>query len=527
MSKISVNNLTFSYETNYQNIFENTSFEINTDWKLGFIGRNGKGKTTFLNLLMGKYKYQGTISCSVEFDYFPFEVNENNNTLSVVRNSIAPFDEWNKRMNECIDENSEKSIDEYGHLLDLFMLHDGFIINELIEKEIRKLDVDVNVLNRDFITLSNGEKTKLLLASLFLKKNNFLLIDEPTNHLDLDGRECVADYLDSKKGFILVSHDRYFVDKIIDHIISINKSNIEIQKGNFSSYSYNKELQDNFEIATNEKLKGEIKNLEEQVKRAKRWSTIQENTKIGAGVADKLNNRGWIGAQSARMMKKAKCNEHRKEKVLEEKKSLLKNIERVDNLKISQLEYFKYNLVNIQNLSILYGDNTVLENISFTINKGDVVAIKGKNGSGKSSIIKLILGEKIKYIGDVNIGSNLIISYISQDTSYLKGNFRDFIEHEGIDETLFRAILAKLDFIPILFDKKLEELSMGQKKKVLIAKSLCEKAHLHIWDEPLNYIDVISRLQIEKLILEYKPTLLFVEHDYMFSKNIATKEVCL
>ncbi|QSX06744.1 ABC-F type ribosomal protection protein [Sedimentibacter sp. zth1] len=523
MSKISVKNLTFSYETNYQNIFENTSFEIDTDWKLGFIGRNGKGKTTFLNLLMGKYKYQGTISSSVEFEYFPFEVNENDNTLSVVRNSIAPFDEWNKRMNECIEENSEESINEYGNLLDLFMLHDGFIIDELIEKEIRKLDVDVNVLNRNFNTLSNGEKTKLLLAALFLKKKNFLLIDEPTNHLDLEGRECVAEYLNSKKGFILVSHDRYFVDKIIDHIISINKSNIEIQKGNFSSYSYNKELQDNFEIATNEKLKGEIKHLEYSFRRSKGWSDLVEKTKIGNGPCD----RGAIGAQSARMMKKAKNLENRIEKNLDEKKSLLKNIERVDNLKIYQLEYFKDNFVNIQNLSISYGDNMLLENISFTINKGDRVAIKGKNGSGKSSIIKLVLGDEINYTGDVKIGSNLMISYISQDTSYLNGKFRDFTEHEGINETLFRAMLAKLDFSPILFDKKLEELSMGQKKKVLIAKSLCEKSHLHIWDEPLNYIDVISRMQIEKLILEYEPTLLFVEHDYMFSNNIATKEVNL
>lgn len=527
MSQIKVSSLTFSYDTNYENIFENVSFEIDTDWKLGFIGRNGRGKTTFLNLLQGKFKYSGTITSAVSFDYFPFELNMEENTLKVVKNIIAPFSEWEEKMDLYIKENSETSMVEYGKILDLYMNHDGYIIDELIEKEIRKLDVEVDVLDRSFNTLSNGERTKLMLAALFLKKNNFLLIDEPTNHLDTEGRESVARYLNSKKGFILVSHDRHFVDKIVDHIISINKSDIEIQKGNFTSWNYNKELQDNYEIAQNDKLKKEIKHLEEAYKRAQKWSTLQENTKIGAGVADKVNNRGFIGAQASRMMKKAKCTEKRKEKAIDDKKKLLKNIERADNLKIHPLNYLKTNYINIDNLSISYGENKLFDGISFTVNEGDRVALRGKNGCGKSSIIKLILGEDISYSGSVNIGNKLIMSYISQDTSHLKGSFKEYVESEAIDESLFRAILAKLDFNPNSIDKDLSELSAGQKKKVLIAKSLSQKANLYIWDEPLNYIDIISRMQIEKLILEYKPTMIFVEHDYMFNENVATKLIQL
>lgn len=550
MSQIKVSNLTFSYDTNYENIFENVSFEIDTDWKLGFIGRNGRGKTTFLNLLRGKYKYSGTIISSVSFDYFPFDIrqgeikqeelvksndegaeltnkNLKENTLNIIKNIIAPFSEWEEKMNFCISENTEESMLEYGRLLDLYMSHDGYIIDELIEKEIRKLDVEVDVLGRSFETLSNGERTKLMLAALFLKKNNFLLIDEPTNHLDIEGRESVASYLNSKKGFILVSHDRHFVDKIVDHIISINKNDIEIQKGNFSSWNYNRELQDNYEIAQNDKLKKDIKHLEEAFKRAQKWSTLQENTKIGLGVADKVNNRGWIGAQAARMMKKAKNAEHRREKALEDKKKLLKNIERTDDLKIHPQTYLKTNYINIDNLSINYGNKRVFDGISFMVNEGDRVALRGKNGCGKSSIIKLILGEKISYSGSVNIGNQLTMSYISQDTSHLKGSFKEYVEAEAIDESLFRAILSKLDFNPNSIEKDLSELSAGQKKKVLIAKSLSQKANLYIWDEPLNYIDIISRMQIERLILEYKPTMIFVEHDYMFNENIATKIIKL
>ena len=521
MSQIRVNNLTFSYDTNYENIFENVSFEIDTDWKLGFIGRNGRGKTTFLNLLQGKYKYSGTITSSVSFDYFPFEVNMEENTLKLIKNIIAPFTEWEEKMDLCIKENSESSMDEYGRILDLYMSHDGYIIEDLIEKEIRKLDVDIDVLGRSFATLSNGERTKLMLAALFLKKNNFLLIDEPTNHLDTEGREIVAGYLNSKNGFILVSHDRHFVDKIADHIISINKSNIEIQRGNFSTWSYNKELSDNYETEKNDRLKKEIKTLEESFRRSKGWSDLVEKSKIGGHVAD----RGAVGAQAARMMKKAKNIEHRKEKSLEEKKKLLKNIERADDLKIHPQSYSKTNYINIDDLSISYGENKLFEGISFTVNEGDRVSLRGKNGSGKSSIIKLILGEEISYTGNVNIGNKLVISYISQDTSHLKGSFKDYVESESIDESLFRAILAKLDFNPNSVDKDLSELSAGQKKKVLIAKSLCQKANLYIWDEPLNYIDIISRMQIEKLILEYQPTMIFVEHDYMFNENIANKVI--
>lgn len=521
MSQIKVSNLTFSYDTNYENIFENVSFEIDTDWKLGFIGRNGRGKTTFLNLLQDKYKYSGTITSTVNFDYFPFEANMEENTLKVIKNIIAPFTEWEEKMDACIKENSETSMNEYGKILDLYMSYDGYIIEDLIEKEIRKLDVDIDVLNRSFSTLSNGERTKLMLSALFLKKNNFLLIDEPTNHLDIEGRESVARYLNSKNGFILVSHDRHFIDKIVDHIISINRSNIEIQKGNFTSWNYNKELQDNYETAQNNILRKEIKTLEQSYRRAKGWSDMVEKSKIGGHVYD----RGAVGAQAARMMKKAKNVEHRKEKAIEDKKKLLKNIERADNLKIHPQNYLKTTYINIDNLSISYGENKLFDGISFTVNEGDRIALRGKNGCGKSSIIKLILGEDINYAGSVNIGNKLIMSYISQDTSFLKGSFKEYVESEAIDESLFRAILSKLDFNPNSIDKDLSELSAGQKKKVLIAKSLSQKANLYIWDEPLNYIDIISRMQIEKLILEYKPTMIFVEHDYMFNENIATNEI--
>lgn len=175
MARINVSDLTFCYEGSFDNIFEKVSFSIDTDWKLGFIGRNGKGKTTFLNLLLGKYEYQGTINTPAAFEYFPYQISEN-------------------QMKQCTGD----FLDELRIDCELWR----------VICELEKLHLEADVLYRPFETLSHGERTKVLLAILFAGDNYFLLIDEPTNHLDQKSREIVKEYLGQKKGFILVSHDR-------------------------------------------------------------------------------------------------------------------------------------------------------------------------------------------------------------------------------------------------------------------------------------------------------------------------------
>jgi len=490
MSLINVKNLTFSYEGSYDNIFENVSFQIDTDWKLGLTGRNGRGKTTFLNLLLGNYEYSGAISASTSFEYFPFHVSDKGNmTIDVVSEIFPDFIQWK------------------------------------LLRELSLLGVDEDTLYQPFETLSQGEQTKVLLAALFLKENSFLLIDEPTNHLDMNGRKIVSDYLNTKSGFILVSHDRAFLDNCVDHILSINKTKIELQKGNFSSWLENKNRQDSFELAENEKLKKDIDRLSNAAKRTVSWSDKVEKSKKGTTNSGSKLDKGYVGHMAAKMMKRAKSIENRQQAAIEEKSKLLKNIEGSDSLKISQLSYHKRQLVELEKVSIFYGNKIACRDVSFIVEQGDRIALIGKNGSGKSSIIKLICGEDMDYTGIFRKGSQLKISWVSQNTSQLQGNLTDFASSNDIDESLFKTILRKLDFSREQFEKEMSSFSAGQKKKVLIAKSLCEKAHLHIWDEPLNYIDVISRMQIEGLLIEYSPTMLFVEHDSEFCKNIATKKL--
>jgi len=483
MSLINVQNLSFSYEGNPDLIFDNVSLKLDTKWKLGFIGRNGRGKTTFLKLLKREYTYQGNISSSVNFDYFPFEV-----------------------------------LDKSLNIIGIFQNISSEIVKWQIQRELSLLSVSSEILYMPFNNLSSGEQTKILLAALFLKPNNFLLIDEPTNHLDLEARKVVTEYLQGKSGFILVSHDRHILDNCVDHILSINKTNIELQKGNFSSWWHNKNLRDQYEKEENEKLQDTISKLTESSKRTLNWSDKVEKTKFGNGPVD----RGYIGHKAAKMMKRSKTIEQRREKAIEEKQKLLKNIEKSEALAIKPQSHHKNLLAEASSLSISYGHRVIFRDLNFFIYQGQRVALQGKNGSGKSSILKVLLGENIQYDGTFKIASNLKISYVPQDTSFLKGDLKDFAYERGIDETLFKTILRKFGFSREQFKKEISIFSEGQKKKILIAGSLCEKAHLYVWDEPLNFIDVISRIQIEELLLKYKPTMIFVEHDISFVENVAT-----
>ena len=262
MSLIHVKNLTFTYDGSYEPVFENASFQIDTGWRLGLIGRNGRGKTTLLRLLCGTYPYQGTISVSTPVSYFPY----------LIRRPEAP----------AIDAVSEMEPD-----YELWRL----------QCEMEKLRLDESILLRSYATLSGGEQTKLQLAVLFSSEQHYLLIDEPTNHLDLPGRELVSRYLSRKRGFLLVSHDRAFLDGCVDHILSINRADIQVCRGNFSTWMENRERQDAFEQRKNEKLLREIARLQDTAREKTQWAGRAEARKIGSAPADRPDNTAPIREQ--------------------------------------------------------------------------------------------------------------------------------------------------------------------------------------------------------------------------------------
>lgn len=508
MAQIQVSNLTFAYGGNADDVFKNMSFSIDTDWKLGLIGRNGKGKTTLLNLFMGRYDYKGSITTSTRFDYFPYQITESDNK----KNAIDLIEVW------------KPQVESWQVLI-----------------QMSQMGMDPECLYRPFSTLSFGERTRVMLAVLFADENEFLLIDEPTNHLDSAARDIVKKYLATKKGFILVSHDRDLLDGVCDHVLVMNRATIEVQAGNFSSWWENKEKLDAFRLAENEKHLKEIGKLKSAADRSSRWADKSESSKIGFDPVKEndrsISTRSYIGAKTKKMQARVKSYETRIDREIEEKEGLLQDIERVNDLKLQPLTFHKEVLVWVNDLSLRYEDapEELFAGLRFEVKRGERVILVGDNGCGKSSILHAVLGqtgisdyvknEQLLESGELEVASGMTVSYVSQDTSFLKGSVRDFCIKRGLDESLFLAVLRQMDLSREQFIKNMEDFSEGQKKKVLIAASLITPAHLYIWDEPLNYIDVFSRMQIEKLILKYKPTMLLVEHDVRFQEKVATNVI--
>lgn len=484
MPIITINNLTFGYDGSEKNLFDDITITLDTSWKLALAGRNGRGKTTFFRLLRGELPYSGTITGVPETVLFPMsELPEN--------------EDWRVR------------------------------------KELNLMGADPDIMWRPMETLSGGERTKLMLANLFASAGIYPLIDEPTNHLDRQGREAVADYLASKDGFILISHDRAFLDRCTDHTLVITKTGFELVGASYSVWWENNEQRMESERARNDQLKKEMSSIDAAMKKNAKWSSKAEGyknrSKAPSKVAEDHFRRAYEAEKARKLMSAAKNLERRNERKLEEKQSLLKDLERTETLKITGTEHHNRTPVILKNMTLMrYGD-PVVEGFDLTVERGMKLSIQGRNGCGKSTLIKYLAGlgeeEGITASGDIYIAPGLKISYVGQDTSSLCGTLYEIAGKRGCDKTVFSTILIKMGFTKEMLYRDVSALSLGQKKFVMIALSLCEHADLYLWDEPLNYIDVYMRAEIERLVRENNVTMLFVEHDRSFAEAVADMEV--
>ncbi|HAV92019.1 TPA: hypothetical protein DCW38_02425 [candidate division WOR-3 bacterium] len=522
MSSIIFNSVSFHYTTPFREIFKDLNLEIDISWKCGLIGRNGKGKSTLFKLIHKELSpTAGFVKSPVKTFYFSSSnVKRDDEKIAkdVAVDFIGEYREIEREMEHLTKKGDEKSTEKAEELRDEYEREGGYYIRSAIIKEASKLNLDEDILEQQFSTLSGGEKTKLLIAAMFAYDNGFMLLDEPTNHLDIDSREFVADYLSKKRGFIVVSHDRYFLDLCTDHTISMNKENIEMIKGNYTSWRNQHENKIYSEMQMNENLSREIKSLKRAADERRSWADSKEDEVSSAG------DRGYVSHMSAKLMKRALNIERRMNDNITKKERLLKDFEKTRELKVSNKDNIE-KILSVEKVTFGYDEKKIIDDISFTVRKGDRIALIGRNGSGKTTLIKLILGELPCEAGKIYMPSRAKVSYSSQEPKWREGRLEERIKEAKIDRVKFSQITGSMGIERNIFAFDIKDLSDGERKKIDLARTLLEPSNLIIWDEPLNYLDVPSREMLERMVVKYEPTMIFVEHDRYFIEQCKTKTI--
>lgn len=492
MGTIQIKDLTFQYKNQITPIFKQVDLSIDESWHLGLIGRNGRGKTTLLKILQQQVAFSGDLTTNLNFQYFPQPI-------------------------------AQKQHLTYDILLEL--THKEPETFWQINRELKALQLDETIIWQPFDTLSPGQQTKVQLAALFTNTQTFQLIDEPTNHLDQVSRQIVADYLESKKGFIVVSHDRDFLNQIIDHVIAINRQNITIYQGNYDTWQQQMQLQTQNEIQQNQTLKKEIAHLKKASRQKSEWAKQAERGKQAKSVKTESANidRGFVGHRAAKVMKRATVYAKRLDETRQNKQNLFKNIEINEPLNFNYQSPRQAPLLKVKDLVLTQQQVRLNQPVSFEIQAGQQLAITGNNGVGKSTLMKSLLGQQ-QFIssGQVDWYQNVQKVYLPQNLPIFSGQLTDYAQSKGLSPELLLTTLRKLGFERDLFYQDMQQFSLGQKRKVGLALCLCQPGAIYFLDEPLNYLDIISRQQIQDAIAVAQPTLLFIEHDQHFIKSVAS-----
>ena len=508
MIEISLNKINKNY--GFNSVLKDLSFDIKSFERVSLIGSNGCGKTTTLRLIMGLEEADsGTISIrnSSTIGYLtqipPLEGSDVK-ALDVYLRGIKDLIELDNKINDFVSnmDSDNKSIIELDKLQEEFRIKGGYNLKEKIEKIKYGFKLTEEMLNTKYNNLSGGEKTIINLASLILSNPDILLLDEPTNHLDIDTLEWFEDYLNNYKGtVIIVSHDRYFLDRVTNKTICLESGSAEIYHGNYSYYLEESEKRLMLEFQSYKNQQKKIKAIKEAIKRLREWGTKSDNP---------------IFFRRAASM----------EKRLERMEVIEKPKEKTE-LKINLVtsDRSANNVLTINNLDLSIDGKSLLTNSDMNIYYKERVCLLGKNGCGKTTLIKNVLNNTHD---NIKLGVNVEIGYIPQEIRFdneelsIYEYVRSFFKG---DESQLRSKLYRFYFDENCIDKKLKNISGGEKVRIKLLELILKNANFIILDEPTNHIDIDTREILESSLLEYDGTILFISHDRYFINKIATKIV--
>ena len=515
MSTVSLRGLAFAYPGGPL-LFEDLNLTLDTAWRLALVGANGRGKTTLLRLLAGELEATGgSLTLSVAPRLFPRPVRGDVTAFDAAIDAAGEFRRLEQDMAACAEAGTETALERYGTLQLQYQEAGGYDVGARVSTELTALDVPERLWRKPLDELSGGERTRCLLAGAFCRKDGWPLIDEPTNHLDAQGRALVAAYLSRQRGFVLVSHDRAFLDACADHVLALNADSVALRRTRFSVWRQEHLVRLDAAAARNRSLRREIDAFEANARMRRAGAGKREAEK--AAHTDK----GFIGARAARQMKRALAAEARAQRAAEERRATLMDVEKRYEVRFPESSASQARVLLASNF-VVRRDEPLFEPVSFELHPGERLVIAGGNGAGKSSLLAVAAGASLATEGTLARAPQLRISQVRQEPLWQQGLLRDRLRGARLDQTHFRQIMAALGVRGEVLDTPIERLSPGQRKKIELARSLATPAQLYVWDEPLNFVDMETREALETAILRDQPTMLLVEHDQAFVGRVAT-----
>ena len=496
-----------------ESILTDASFLVNEHDKLAVVGVNGAGKTTLLNILSGEdTEHTGTVSLKKDatigylhqLHNLSSELSIEDELLKVIKPVLDIKDRIDSLHNQIENASSDTLDDlynEYNNLMNKYELMDGYSAKSRVYGTIKGLGFSDEDIKKPISSLSGGQKTRVYLAKLLLSMPDIIMLDEPTNHLDLKSIEWLENYLSSyKSAVIIVSHDRYFLDKIVNKVVEIDRAKVTTYEGNYSDYAAKKAA----------KRQAELKAYENQ----------QRDIKHQEAVIEKLKS----------------YNREKSIKRAESRQKLLSKIDRLEKptdissdmqLSFKQSSISGMDVLSVKDLSMGFDRNMLFENLSFDIKRGEHIAIIGDNATGKTTLLKLLTGMYSPISGDISYGAGVMIGYYDQEQQVLDDNKTIFDElhdtYPDMDNTKIRNILAAFLFTGDDVFKLISSLSGGERGRVSLAKLMLSNANFIILDEPTNHLDMISKEILEAAINKYEGTVLYVSHDRYFINSTATR----
>ncbi|MGV8981439.1 ribosomal protection-like ABC-F family protein [Clostridium sp.] len=499
-------------------IFSDITFEIQNNERVGLIGKNGCGKTTVFKIIAGiENQDKGSISirknATVGYLHQIPDYPEQFKVIDVLKTAFKQQYEINREL-KIIEEKManlkgselEYTLRKYGEVNDRYEAKGGYEIEEKMSKVCTGLKFNEEFTNRDFISLSGGEKTIVILGKILLENPDILLLDEPSNHLDVVSIEWLETYLKGYKGTVIViSHDRYFLDRVVTKIVEIEDGETSLYDGNYSYYVKEKQRRvfEQFEAFKDQQKK--IKAMEKAIKQLRIWAIQADNEKF---------------------FKRAASMQKRLDKVERVDKPLI-NQPKIQ-LDFADTDRSGKDVISIRGLCKSFDQKEILEDLNLDIRYGECTALIGDNGSGKSTIIKTLLGEVEADYGAVKLGSNTKIGYLPQNIIFNNEELtvlEAFREDMSILEGPARGILAKFLFYGEHVFKKVKNLSGGEKSRLKLCMLIQNDINLLILDEPTNHLDIDSRENLEEALLEFNGTILFISHDRFFINKLA-RRIC-